>query len=79
MEKAKERALKTNWKDIVKFSVSKLGLSDGRGLMQIIDDEIEHKTFDDIKIPLAIVTTDIEKGEEVVYTSGPLRKIILAS
>ena len=33
----------------------------------------------DIKTPLAVVATDIEKAEEVVYTSGPLVKIVRAS
>lgn len=79
MDKAVKRALTTDWRDIVKLKISRMGLSDGRGLKQIIDEEIENKSFEDIKIPLAVVTTDIEKGEEVVFTSGPLDKIILAS
>ena len=79
IERTEKRALKTHWKDLVKLSISKFGLSDGSGLEKIINEEIEHKNFEDLKIPLAIVTTDIEKGEEVVFTSGPLSKIILAS
>lgn len=79
IERAKERALKTNWKDLVKLRISKFGLSDGSGLEKIINEEIEYKNFENLKIPLAVVTTDIEKGEEVVFTSGPLSRIILAS
>ncbi|MBI1976800.1 MAG: patatin-like phospholipase family protein [Candidatus Omnitrophica bacterium] len=79
LAKAEKRALRTDWRDIVKLRISKFGLSDGRGLEQIIREEIEDKKFEDLKIPLAVVTTDIERGEEVVFTSGPLSKVILAS
>ncbi len=48
-------------------------------LQHVIEDLLENKTFLDAVTPLAVVTTDIEKAEEVVYTSGPLAKLVRAS
>ena len=45
------------------------------------DDEkfTDKKDFKDANIPIAITTTDIETGEELVHTKGPLQKLIKAS
>ncbi len=79
IEKAEHLALTTKWKNVFRFSISKFGLCDPRGLEHLIREATQNKEFEDIKTPLAIVTTDIERGEEVVFTTGPLAKVILAS
>ena len=72
-------ALKTGWKDLADFALSKTGFLEGRNLERIVLELIQGKGFNDIKIPLAIVATDIENGQEVVITSGDLAKSIRAS
>ena len=72
-------AEKLTWKDLNDFVLSKMGLLQGRDLEKLIGETINWKRFEDLKIPLAIVTTDVEKGEEVVFTSGNLVKMIRAS
>ena len=36
-------------------------------------------TFEDLRLPLAVVTTDLEAGRGVVFTHGPLEPALLAS
>jgi len=61
------------------FSLSKLALLKGKKLEKIISDFTGGKDFEDAKIPIAVTATDIETGEELVYTKGNLQEIIKAS
>lgn len=69
------------------FSVNRLldptfrgmGLLAGERLEKTVRDLIESKTFTDCRIPISIVTTDIESGDEIVHQSGDLVKTIRAS
>ena len=74
-----EVATRLTWMDLVDPVIPKMSLLEGKKMAAIISEILKEKTFLDIKIPLAIVTTDIEKGEEVVYTSGDLHKLTRAS
>lgn len=60
-------------------TIPRMGLLAGEKLEAVIRDVIENKGFADCRIPIAIVATDIEKNEEVVYREGDLAKIIRAS
>jgi len=71
-----------------KFSINKLldptmpamGLLAGDKLEATIKDLIDSKNFSDCTLPLAIVTTDIETGDEVVYQKGEsLIKVVRAT
>ena len=69
------------------FSASKLldptmptmGLLAGDKLEAVIKEFLKSPTFDGCKIPLSVVTTDIETAEQVVYQKGDIVKIIRAS
>ena len=39
----------------------------------------QNKSFEQCRIPIAVVTTDIEKNERVVFQKGDLQKVICAS
>lgn len=79
LKNVEEIALKTTWKDLSDFALSKTGFLEGRNLERIIEGLLEEKSFSDLKKDLAIITTDIENGEEVVIRSGDLKKAIRAS
>lgn len=72
-------ATSITWQDLFDPIIPKLSLLEGKKLNAAIAQVLQGKTFLDTKIPLAIVTTDIEKGENVVYTSGDLQKVTRAS
>lgn len=79
IDKTEQIALKIKWWDLTDFAISKIGFLEGRNLQKIITEAIENKSFDDLKMPLAVVTTDIETGQRVVLTSGNLAEAIRAS
>ncbi len=79
--------ISTMEEDAYSFSANKLldptiptmGLLAGEKLEAAIKELIDNKTFADCKIPFTAVTTNIETGEEVIYQSGELTKVIRAS
>lgn len=72
-------ALKFSMKKLADFSISKVSLVKGKKLEKLIGELTDKKTFKDARIPIAITTTDIDTGEELVHTKGDLQKIIQAS
>ncbi|MFH0731843.1 MAG: patatin-like phospholipase family protein [Candidatus Omnitrophota bacterium] len=79
LAKTEKIALRTKWWHITDFVTSKIGLLKGNNLANVINEAVENKNFEDAKIPLAVVTTDIERGDRVVLTSGNLTDAIRAS
>jgi len=79
LERTEEMALKTRWWHLTDFVLSKIGFFEGQNLQKIIIDSTESKGFGDLKIPLAVVATDIENGQRVVLTSGNLAEVVRAS
>jgi len=72
-------ALQVTWKDLFDPTIPAMSLLEGKKLGQVVSQILKEKTFLDAKIPLAVVTTDIEKGQEVIHTSGDLQKLVRAS
>lgn len=74
-----EAALRFSMDKLVDFTISKTSLIQGKKLEKLIEEFTDKKDFKDASIPIAITTTDIETGEELVHTKGDLQKIIKAS
>ncbi len=74
-----EAALKFSVDKLTDFSISRLALLKGKKLEKIIREFTDGKNFEDAQIPIAITATDIETGEELVYTKGNLQEVIKAS
>jgi len=74
-----EAALQFSIDKLTDFSLSKKSIIKGKKLEKIIYSFTDSKKFKDARIPLAITATDIESGEEVVFTKGDLQKLIQAS
>jgi NTE family protein len=67
------------WLKMVKFGSGRGGLLRAEGFLDFLLDELRDTTFEDLKIPLQVVTTDFWTGEEVVFESGPLLPALEAS
>jgi len=67
------------FRDIARWRVSRLGLANNARLGGLIDRVFESRQFEDLKIPVAIVATDLANGEPVVFTQGNLKDAIRAS
>ncbi|MDD5449702.1 MAG: patatin-like phospholipase family protein [Candidatus Omnitrophica bacterium] len=79
LEEVEATAVKTTAMDLLDITISRMGLTEGNKLENIIRRVIKNKSFNDLKIPLAITTVDIETGNELYFTSGDLARIIKAS
>jgi NTE family protein len=49
------------------------------GLARIITEATPARSFDDLVLPLRVVAADLDSGDEVVFTRGPLAPALLAS
>jgi NTE family protein len=63
----------------VGIAVDEPSLLDAGVFHQHFDSLIPDTTFDTTRLPLAVVAVDLVSGEEVVFTSGPVRPAVLGS
>lgn len=78
-DELEEKTRSFNWQSLVDFGLYPTGLIKGDKLEKIIRECVDSAGFEDVKIPFALTTTDIETGEELTHTSGNLVKLIRAS
>lgn len=52
---------------------------EAHGLLDVIRRALQAQKFDELQVPLHIVTTDVLSGQEVLLSSGPLDSALLAS
>jgi NTE family protein len=67
------------FRDIARWRVSRLGLASNHRLGDLIERVFESRQFEDLKIPMAVVATDLNSGEPVIFTQGNLTEAIRAS
>jgi len=67
------------FRDIARWTVSRLGLASNHRLADIIERVFDSQQFEDMKIPVAVVATDLASGDPVVFRQGPLVEAIRAS
>lgn len=69
----------TNFSDFGRWTPSWLGLATNQRLEKFLARFTPVKTFEEMKTPLAIATTDINAGITVYYSRGPLNPPLRAS
>jgi len=79
IKKMEEIAHGFNWKTVFDPTLPNMGLLAGKKLAKVVGELTLNKSFEECKIPLAVVTTDIEKNERVIFQEGDLQKIVCAS
>jgi NTE family protein len=79
MRVMKERAEKMTVGQILDPTMPSIGLLAGDKMELLIKNLLDERAFSDCKIPLSVMTTDIETGEEIIYHEGDLIKVIRAS
>lgn len=70
---------KKAFKEFAEFTIPHGGFFKTDRLQSFLKKHLRAKTFEDLKIPLRVVATDIEYGESHVFTSGPLIPAVIAS
>jgi len=82
IKELEEKALSLTKKDFAKLldlNIPKTSLIKGNKIRIFLEKLIGDKYFSDTKIPLKIVTTDLESGKETVISKGKLVDAIMAS
>jgi NTE family protein len=67
------------FRDIARWHVSRLGLATNHRLADLIKRVFVSRTFEQLRIPMAVVATNLNSGEAVVFTEGNLIDPIRAS
>lgn len=72
-------ARKVRWKDYASWTLSRMGLASNQRMDAFLRKVFRALRFEDLKIPLAVVTTDLVQGRPVVFNSGELSVAVRAS
>lgn len=78
-EEMVEIVSKLHWTDILALTRPDLGFFSTRGMLETIQEYLPIDDFADLLIQLAIVATDLERGEEYVFTEGSVSLAATAS
>ncbi len=79
IETIEKVALGLKWREFADFTLPKMGLISGKGIEEFVSEHTGVSDFRELKIPLAIITTDLIGEREVVFREGPLARIVQAS
>lgn len=61
------------------FTVPKMGFIAGKRVKNLIGLFMQGKNLEDLKIPVSVIATDLQTGEKVEFTTGPIAEIVRAS
>jgi NTE family protein len=67
------------WKDVGRVTLSRLGVQSNARLEEFVRARLPVKRFEDLRIPLAVVATDLKTGSAVVMTEGDVPFAVRAS
>lgn len=79
LEMMAKLATELNNNHLIDIAIPRWGLIKGRKAHALIRLMTHNKNFDQLKIPLQVVATDLEKGEKVVFKDGNVASAVRAS
>lgn len=74
-----EIAALVRFKTFARWTVSRLGFASNDRMTGFLEKVINARSFEELKIPLAVAATDFVTGDGVVFRSGPLVDAVRAS
>ncbi len=78
-EQMSERAKNLSWYKLSNISYSRMGLITTQGVGNMMKEILGDVNIEDAKIPLAIVATNIENGEAIIFKKGSVAEAVMAS
>jgi NTE family protein len=72
-------AARVRFRDLARWTLSRYGFATNLRMISFLDRILKVKTFEELRIPLAVTATDFASGEGVVFRSGPLADPVRAS
>ena len=79
VEELEKVARSVRFTTFARWTVSRYGFASNDRMMQFLNRTLKVKTFEELRIPLAITATDFNSGEGVVFHSGSMVDPIRAS
>ena len=70
---------KVKYADFFRLEMPDGGLFSLAGFKEFLDTVLHAKTFEDLKIPLKVIVTDLDRGRSVVFDKGPLIDALVAT
>ena len=74
-----QMATQVRFKHFARWTLSRYGFASNQRMIGFLNSILKVKTFEELRIPLAITATDFSTGEGVVFHSGPLIDPVRAS
>src|SRR5215471_16767678 len=72
-------AARVRFRDLARWTLSRLGFATNLRMISFLNKLLKVKTFEELRIPLAVTATDFTSGQGVVFRSGPLADPVRAS
>jgi NTE family protein len=72
-------ATRVRFKHFAKWTLSRYGFASNQRMIGFLNSILKVKTFEELRIPLAVTATDFSTGDGVVFHSGPLVDPVRAS
>ena len=72
-------ATKVRFKHFASWTLSRYGFASNQRMIGFLNSILKVKTFEELRIPMAVTATDFSTGEGVVFHSGPLVDPVRAS
>jgi len=79
LEEMERQGGETHFRDFGRWKLSRMGMASNEPLEDFLHKFTPAKTFEEMKIPLSIVATDLVQGESVYFTSGEIGPALRAS
>jgi len=82
LDSLKQFALQMDWKKVLSYFdvvFPRSGLMDGKKVHELFSIHTKARTFDDFKIPVKMIATDLNGGEKIILDSGNIIESIRAS
>lgn len=74
-----EIAMLVRFKHFARWTFSRFGFCNNDRIEQVMKRMVSVRTFEELKIPLAVAATNFQTGEPAVFTSGPIIPAVRAS
>jgi NTE family protein len=72
-------AIRVRFKDFARWTLSRFGIADNQRMIGFLNSILRVKSFEELRIPLAVTATDFSSGQGVIFSSGPLVDVVRAS
>src|SRR5437868_14557689 len=74
-----EIGVRVRFKHFASWTLSRYGFASNQRMIGFLSSILRVKTFEELRIPLAVTATDFSTGDGVVFESGPLIEPVRAS